>query len=322
MFKILHSADWHINLHKKKIPIEWQENRFKLMFEKLHELEKSCDIHIIAGDVFDRKPEPDEICLFLSYINCVSIPTFIIPGNHEATKKGKTFLEHFNEDAVITNPNVRLFTENKRIQEPDWPFAIQFWPYGEMQLEKLPEYISGDVLVAHIRGEVPPHITAEYDFEKLRKWHMILLGDIHFNHRYQDYGAYYSGSPINTHFDRDESKKYGVNVLHCIDDKNYSVEFVDLALPKLLRKTIKTNEEMVPDKYHHAVYEVMGSIDELSKIKNSELLDKKVSYEPSEESKLDLKDLTLHEELKLYLEYLKVADVEGTLKEFNDLKVV
>ena len=33
-------------------------------------------------------------------------------------------------------------------------------------------------------------------------------------------------------------------------------------------------------------------------------------------------DLTLHEELKLYLEYLKVADVEGTLKEFNDLKVV
>jgi len=320
--KILHSADWHINLHKKKVPIEWQENRFKLMFEKLHELEQSCDIHIIAGDVFDRKPEPDEICLFLSYINCVSIPTYIIPGNHEATKKGHTFLEHFNEDAVITNPNVRLFTENKRVKEPDYPCGIQFWPYGEMQLDNLPEYVPGDILVGHIRGEVPPHITAEYDFEKIRQWNLILLGDIHFNHKYQDYGAYYSGSPINTHFDRDDSKKYGVNIFNLIDDSNYAVEFIDLKLPKLIRKTIKTQEEMIPASFDHVVYEVVGSIDELSKIKNSELLDKKVSYEPSEEAKLNLKNMTLTDELKAYLEFIKVSDIEGTLKEFNDLKVL
>ena len=320
--KILHSADWHINLHKKKVPIEWQENRFKLMFEKLHELQQSCDIHIIAGDVFDRKPEPDEICLFLSYINCVSIPTYIIPGNHEATKKGHTFLEHFNEDAVITNPNVRLFTENKRVKETDYPSGIQFWPYGEMQLDNLPEYVPGDILVGHIRGEVPPHITAEYDFEKIRQWNLILLGDIHFNHKYQDYGAYYSGSPINTHFDRDDSKKYGVNIFNLIDDSNYAVEFIDLKLPKLIRKTIKTQEEMIPASFDHVVYEVVGSIDELSKIKNSELLDKKVSYEPSEEAKLNLKNMTLTDELKAYLEFIKVSDIEGTLKEFNDLKVL
>jgi DNA repair exonuclease SbcCD nuclease subunit len=321
MKKILHSADWHINLHKKKVPVEWQENRFKRMFEKLHALEDSCDIHIIAGDVFDRKPEPDEICLFLSYINCVSIPTYIIPGNHEATKKGETFLEHFLEDAVITNPNVRLFTKNKRIKEPGG-LGIQFWPYGELQIDNLPEYIEGDILVGHIRGEVPPHITAEYDFEKLRKWGLILLGDIHFHHRYQDYGAWYSGSPINTHFDRDESKEYGVNIIEFIDSSNYAVKFLDLNLPKLIRKTIKIEEEMIPNDFHHVIYEVVGSIDELSKIKNSELLDKKVSYEPTEESKLDLKNMTTYEELKFYLEYLKVSDVEGVLKEFNELKVL
>ena len=320
MTKILHSADWQINLHMKKVPIEWQEKRFKLMFQKLHQLEESCDIHIIAGDVFDRKPEPDEICLFLSYINCVSIPTYIIPGNHEATKKGETFLEHFLEDAVITNPNVRLFTKNQRIKEPNEP-GIQFWPYGEMQVDNLPEYHEGDILVAHIRGEVPPHITAEYDFEKIRKWGLILLGDIHFNHRYKDYGAYYSGSPINTHFDRDNNKEYGVNIFNFIDSSNYSVEFIDLKLPKLIRKTIKSEEEMKPDSYDHVVYEVVGSIDDLSKIKNSELLDKKVSYEPSEEATLDLKNLSLTEELRKYLEYIKVSDIEGTLNEFNDLQV-
>ena len=91
--KILLSADWHIALHKKKIPNTWQANRFRLFYDKLHELEKNCDIHIIAGDVFDKKPEPDEICLFLRYINSVSIPTYVIPGNHEATKKGYTFFD-------------------------------------------------------------------------------------------------------------------------------------------------------------------------------------------------------------------------------------
>ena len=79
---------------------------------------------------------------------------------------------------------------------------------------------------------------------------------------------------------------------------------------------------MIPASFDHVVYEVVGSIDELSKIKNSELLDKKVSYEPSEEAKLNLKNMTLTDELKAYLEFIKVSDIEGTLKEFNDLKVL
>ena len=74
MTKILCSADWHILLHKKKVPYTWQMGRFKSMFAKLLELEHDCDVHIIAGDIFDKKPEPDEICLFLSYINSVTIP--------------------------------------------------------------------------------------------------------------------------------------------------------------------------------------------------------------------------------------------------------
>ena len=65
--KILHSADWHILLHKKKVPYKWQTDRFKTFFRKLIALEQQCDVHIIAGDVFDKKPEPDEVCLFLSY---------------------------------------------------------------------------------------------------------------------------------------------------------------------------------------------------------------------------------------------------------------
>ena len=129
--KILHSADWHILLHKKKVPYKWQTDRFKTFFRKLIALEQQCDVHIIAGDVFDKKPEPDEICLFLSYINSVTIPTYIIPGNHEATKKGETFLEHFTQENAIKNSNVHLITKNMHVHEGKAYF--QFFPYGEMQ---------------------------------------------------------------------------------------------------------------------------------------------------------------------------------------------
>ena len=48
-----------------------------------------------------------------------------------------------------------------------------------MQLDNLPLPKRNDILVTHIRGEVLPHITPEYDFEKLRPWKLILLGDLH-----------------------------------------------------------------------------------------------------------------------------------------------
>jgi len=319
MIKILHSADWHINLHKKKVPYEWQANRFRLFFEEIHKLEKECDVHILAGDVFDRKPEPDEVCLFLRFANSVTIPTYIIPGNHEATRKGKTFLEHFHEQHAITNSNVVLITENKREEVRGQGFC--FFPYGEMQTDNLPKYEEGDVLVAHIRGEVPPHITPEYDFEKLRPWQLILLGDIHFNHRYLDYPAYYSGSPMNVTFDRDATKKYGVNIIDFIDHQNHSVDFKVLDLPKLVRKTVEVDDKLVEDTYHHTIYEVTGNLDELSKIKDSKLLDKKIAHKPNEDSKLDLKDKTIVEELSLYLEHIKVGNSKKVIDEFLELNL-
>ena len=97
------------------------------MFRKLIALEQRCDVHIIAGDIFDKKPEPDEICLFLSYINSVTIPTFIIPGNHEATKKGESFFEHFTQENAIKNENVTVFTRNGRASVGQANFC--FFPY-------------------------------------------------------------------------------------------------------------------------------------------------------------------------------------------------
>ena len=320
MTRIICSADWHINLHKKKVPYDWQVGRFKSMFRKLIALEQSCDVHIIAGDIFDKKPEPDEICLFLSYINSVTIPTYIIPGNHEATRKGESFFEHFNEDNAIKNENVHLFTRNGRATVGKTSF--QFYPYGEMQLDNLPTYVEGDILVTHIRGEVPPHITPEYDFSRLAPWGLCLLGDLHFNHRYGDTNCYYPGSPLNTTFDRDENREYGVDIYDVTDSRNYTREFYDLKLPKLLRRKIAVGEEMRGDDYDHVVYEVTGSLDQLAKMENSALLDKKMVEKPAEEATLDLKNKSIYEELEIYLQHIKVADTKLVLDEFKSLNVV
>jgi DNA repair exonuclease SbcCD nuclease subunit len=317
--KILHVADIHINLHKKKIPYEWQTNRFKLLFDKLLELEKSCDVVVLAGDIFDKKPEPDEICLFLSYANSVTKPTLAIPGNHEASTKGNTFLEHFETEHAINNPNFILKTKNSRIEIDGQGF--QLFPYGEMQLGNIPKYVDGDILITHIRGEVPPHITAEFDFDKISKWPLTLLGDLHFQHKYKDYNIYYSGSPLNTTFDRNDNREYGVNIIEYNSATDYYVNFYDLQLPKLIRHTVDVGTQLIKDEYHHVVYEVTGTIDKLSKIQNHELLDKKIAEKPQENSILDLSDKTLKEELDAYLNFIKVDNKASVLNLFDKLGI-
>jgi DNA repair exonuclease SbcCD nuclease subunit len=317
--KIISVADIHINLHKKKVPYDWQYNRYRMLFDKLLSLESTTNITVIAGDIFDKKPEPDEICLFLSYANSVKNPTIAIPGNHESTAKGKTFLEHFEIKNAINNPNFQLFTKNERVEILGQGF--QAFPYGEMQIGNVPNYVDGDILVTHIRGEVPPHITPEFDFDRIAKWKLTLLGDLHFRHRYKNYPIYYPGSPLNTTFDREDSREYGVDIVNFNSIDDYTITFLDLNLPKLIRRTVEAGTELKAIPPHHVVYEVTGSIDTLSKVQNHALLDKRIAEKPLESSKIDLSNKTLYEELDLFLSYIKVDNKSSVLKLFSDLGI-
>ena len=100
---ILFTADWHIKLGQKNVPKDWALNRYGLFFEQIHSLETQCEMHIIGGDLFDRLPSMEELELYFSFIREVGIPTIIYDGNHEATKKHKTF---FTQLKQVT----RLFT--------------------------------------------------------------------------------------------------------------------------------------------------------------------------------------------------------------------
>ena len=78
---------------------------------------------------------------------------------------------------------------------------------------------------------------------------------------------------------------------------------------------------MKSDSINYIIYEVTGSIDELSKIKNSKLLDKKIASQPIENSKLNLKNKSLIEELELYLNFIKIKNTEEILKDYKELNI-
>ena len=85
-------------------------------------------------------------------------------------------------------------------------------------------------------------------------------------------------------------------------------------LPQLIRKTVTSADEMVPTEWHHTIYEVEGDVSDLSGVKNSELLDKKVIKRKTEATLILGKDMTIEEELGEYLSYILELDEKKVKK--------
>ena len=79
--KILASADWHIKLNQKNVPVDWAKARFRGMFEQVHALSEQADLHIVMGDVFDKLPSMEELELYFEFVAGVRVPTYIFDGN-------------------------------------------------------------------------------------------------------------------------------------------------------------------------------------------------------------------------------------------------
>ena len=105
---ILFTADWHLKLGQKNVPLPWACTRFDLFFEQIRTLELGADMHVIGGDLFDRVPSMDELTLYFDFIKDVTIPTYIYDGNHEATRKNKTFFSNLKRATQNVNDLVTI----------------------------------------------------------------------------------------------------------------------------------------------------------------------------------------------------------------------
>jgi len=310
---ILFTADWHIKLGQKNVPREWALNRYKLFFDQIHSLEQQCNMHIIGGDLFDRLPNMEELELYFSFIREVKIPTIIYDGNHEATKKNKTFFTQLKQVSRDINPLVQV-VDISYIDE-DMGFGIL--PYADLhRKESIEKFNTSCPLFTHVRGEIPPHVKPEVDLNRFEDFPVVFAGDLH-AHSNTQRNIVYPGSPMTTSFHRTEVKTGYL----LINPQNWTWIWEPFELPQLIRKTVSNPNDMIPTDYHHTIYEIEGDMQELAVVKNSELLDKKVIRRSSETALVMNKDMSIQDELVEYLTYiLEISEtrIPNIIGIFND----
>ena len=302
---ILFTADWHIKLGQKNVPASWACSRYELFYQQLKEIEEREDVnlHIVGGDLFDRTPSMDELTLYFDFVKNCSIETIIFDGNHEATRKNKTFFTNLKRVTNELNPLVTVI--DSTYYRDDWAIL----PYADLHRKNSIELIDAEYLFTHVRGEIPPHVTPEVDLTRFDKFKEVFAGDLH-AHENTQRNIVYPGSPMTTSFHRNEVKTGYILIdtdTHHFDEE-WCWTWHEFKLPQLIRKTVTSAEEMVQTDWHHTIYEVEGDVSDLSGVKNSDLLDKKVIKRKTEATLILGKDMTIEEELGEYLSYILELD--------------
>ena len=303
---ILFTADWHIKLGQKNVPVSWACSRYELFFQQIEDAVQKHDItlHIIGGDLFDRVPSMDELTLYFDFVKNTKVQTIIYDGNHEATRKHKTFFNNLIRVTKELNPLVTVITET--YYQDEWAIL----PYADLHRKHGIEDIDADYLFTHVRGEIPPHVTPEVDLERFDKFKTVFAGDLH-AHENTQRNIVYPGSPMTTSFHRNEVKT-GYLVIN--PEVHWEWTWHEFDLPQLIRKTVTSTDEMVQTEWHHTIYEVEGDVSDLSGVKNSELLDKKVIKRKTEATLILDKEMTIEEELGEYLSYILELDEDKVKK--------
>ncbi len=305
--KILFTADIHIKLGQKNVPIPWAKNRYQLMLDEFHSKQQGCDLFVIGGDIFDKMPSMEELEVYYCLVAACTIPTIIYPGNHESLKKDTTFFTHLAYVTNTLNSKVSIVTDY--YTHPTGAFDII--PYNRIKQFNPTEFHSR-ILFTHVRGAIEPHVKPEIDLDLLNRWDVVLAGDLH-SYENSQRNILYPGSPVTTSFHRALTDT-GIIIF---DTDTLQHEWIKLKLPQLLRKTIQAGEPMPATDYHHTIYEIEGDMAELGAMEDSDLIDKKVMKREVETALILDPKLDMRGELKEYLNYILMLP-EGTIKEVLD----
>ena len=311
--KVLFTADLHIRIGQKNIPREWALKQYEIMFNEIDRVfkEQECDVEVHGGDIFDKVPTMEELSIYMGYLwRDQNRHRHVYDGNHEATKKGDTFLKYLKP---MLPKNTHLWTNGY------WYIGNELDILCYTNLHELKNYkpsYSDSTKQTHVRGDIPPHVKAEVDLSLFDKWDVVFAGDLH-AHTNSQRNIVYPGSPRTVTFHRNEVQ-LGVIVFDTDNPKNW--KWHKIIVPQLIRKTIDDPKDMMKTDFHHTIYELTGNILNLSKIdKDSELLDKKI-IQNEKPPTLNLTNMTIEEELEKYLiqiTNLTKAEVAEVMEVYN-----
>lgn len=313
--KILFTADLHIKLGQKNVPIPWAKNRYTSLISQLTEQQEDADMFIIGGDIFDKMPNMEELEVYYDLVASCVIPTIIYPGNHESLKKDTTFFTYLKTVTNRLNPLVMVIDDYYSEAEFD------IIPYNKLKdYEKNTDntFVSlhNKVLFTHVRGEIPPHVKPEVDLSIFDKWQTVLAGDLHSYDNCQR-NILYPGSPVTTSFHRGVVDT-GIILFDC---STHTHTWNKLKLPQLIRQTIQAGDPMVATDYHHTIFEIEGDMAELANMEDNELIDKKVVKRDSDTALILDPQLSLAGEVKEYLTYilnLEESTIEACIQLLNN----
>ena len=310
--KVLFTADVHIKLGQKNVPVEWARNRYNLLWAQLEQAQTECDLFILGGDVFDKLPSMEELECYFDLVQHCKIPTIIYSGNHEAVKKDTTFMSNLAQVTNKLNRNVIV------IDEYYSDYGIEFVPYNKLkdfERGQHPWPAGGSVLCTHVRGEIPPHVKPEVDLNIFQDWDIVLAGDLHSYENCQ-LNILYPGSPVTTSFHRHRVDT-GVIIL---DTTTLAHRWHKLELPQLIRKTVGVHDPKPPTDYDHTIYQVEGDMQELGELEDSELIDRKVIKREVDVALMLDSDMTLSQEVSEYLQYILALPPETIDKALKELQ--
>lgn len=315
--KILFTADIHIKLGQKNVPVEWARNRFQMFIDQFAEMQKQADLIIIGGDVFDKLPNTEEVELYFDLVASFTKPTVIYAGNHEALKKDTTFLTHLKKATHRLN---KLVT----IQDDYWynaGFDVDIIPYNKLR-DFVDNYSTldfhGKILCTHVRGEIPPHVKPEIPLHLLDRWQVVLAGDLH-SYENSQRNILYPGSPYTTSFHRHHVDTGAI----LLDYDTLDHVWLKFKLPQLIKKTITAEEAATATAtdFDHTIYEIEGDMQELQVLEDSELIASKVIKRDTDSALILTPEMSLNEEVRDYLTFileLPEPTVEQALKELQN----
>jgi DNA repair exonuclease SbcCD nuclease subunit len=311
--KILFTADVHIKLGQKNVPVDWAKNRFQMFIDQFGEMQHSADLVIIGGDVFDRLPTMDEVELYFDFVESFTKPTLIYPGNHEMLKKDTTFLSNLKKSTHRLNPLTSVVDDYYQ----NSGFDIDIIPYNKLKdYEKNGRAFVGRILCTHVRGEIPPHVKPEVDLDIFASWQVVLAGDLH-SYENSQRNILYPGSPYTTSFHRSRVDTGAI----LLDVDSLEHQWLKFNLPQLIKRTIAADETPVSTDFDHTVYEVQGDMQELGELADSELIASKVIKRDTDSALMLEPEMSLDAEVREYLTYileLPEPTIDKVLKEMQN----
>lgn len=224
MVRFIHSSDWQIGMTRYFLEGEAQSRFTQDRIDAIRTLGQLAEAHdvqfmVVAGDVFEANQlSRQTIVRTLEALGEVSVPVFLLPGNHDPLDAGSLFRSTAFADApdnviVLDDELPRVVPGVPGVEVVGAPWTSKRPTHDLVstlagQLEPATETMR--IVVAH--GQVdtltpeerPDIISLQAAEEAVRanKWHYLALGDRHSVTEVGTTGAiWYSSAPEATAFD-------------------------------------------------------------------------------------------------------------------------